>query len=49
MYYEIKLMEDDKLIDDEKEVANKLNEFFIEKIKNLKDNIDVTKVVDPLT
>ena len=45
---EIKLVEQDKLISDEKEVANKLNEFFVDKIKVLIENIEVSKVVDPL-
>ena len=35
-------------ISDEKEVANSLNTYFIDKIKTLKENIDSTKIVDPL-
>ena len=45
---EIKIFVNDILISDEKEVADKFNEFFVDKIKNLKDNIDPSKIVDPL-
>ena len=45
----ITLMEKDVLITNKKVVANTLNEFFVEKIKDLKSNIDPAKTRDPLT
>ena len=32
----------------EKEIANNLNVYFVDKVKKLKDNIDKSKIVDPL-
>jgi hypothetical protein len=39
--------EDGKIIEDEKEIGNIFNSFFIEKIINLRENIDQTMVTDP--
>ena len=36
------------IITEEKEVANTLNKFFVNKIIDLKKNIDPTKITDPL-
>jgi hypothetical protein len=41
------LNEDGKIIEDEKEIGNIFNSFFIEKIINLRENIDQTMVKDP--
>jgi hypothetical protein len=41
------LNEDGKIIEDEKEIGNIFNSFFIEKIINLRENIDQTMVTDP--
>ena len=40
------LVENGKTIEDEKEVADVFNNFFVEKIQDLKDNIDQTLVED---
>ena len=45
----IKLMEEGVLIEDEVEVANILNDFFVEKIHNLQENIDKNMVENPFT
>jgi hypothetical protein len=45
----IRLVEDGEIIEDEKEVADIFNTFFVSKISDPKDNIDSTKVEDPLT
>ena len=42
------LIEDGKLIDDEIEVAEVFNDFFINKIKDIKTNIDSSKIEDPI-
>ena len=44
----IKLNINGKIINDEKEVAEKFNEFFVEKIALLKQDIDKTLIKDPL-
>ena len=36
-------------LEDELEIANTFNKFFIEKISNLKNNIDTSIKQDPLT
>ncbi len=41
------LNEDGKIIEDEKEIRNIFNSFFIEKNFNLRENIDQTMVTDP--
>ena len=41
------LNEDGKIIEDEKEIGNIFNSFFIEKIINLRENIDQKMVTDP--
>jgi hypothetical protein len=41
------LNEDGKIIEDEKEIGNLFSLFFIEKIINLRENIDQTMVTDP--
>jgi hypothetical protein len=41
------LIEDGKIIEYEKEIGNIFNSFFIEKIINLRENIDQTMVTDP--
>ena len=45
----IVLVEDNKTIEDEREVAEIFNDFFIDKINLLKENIDQSKVEDPCT
>ena len=45
----IRLLEEGKIVEDEKEVADIFNNFFVTKISDLKDNIDSSKVEDPLT
>ncbi len=45
----IRLVEDGEIIEDEREVADIFNTFFVSKISDPKDNIDSTKVEDPLT
>ena len=42
------LTENGKDVSDEKEVAEIFNNFFIEKIEKLKENIDITMIEDPL-
>ena len=37
-----------EIITDEEEIANIFNNYFVEKIKKLKENIDMTTVKDPL-
>jgi hypothetical protein len=43
----ISLVENGKKTEDEKEVAEVFNSFFVEKIQDLKNNIDQSKVEDP--
>ena len=43
-----KLVEDGVEVDDEQQIADKMNEFFVEKVAGLKKNIDKTMVKDPL-
>ena len=45
---EWELKEDNMMIDDEQVIANTFNSFFIDKISNLKDNIDKSFIEDPL-
>jgi mevalonate kinase len=40
--------EDGEIVTDEKEVAEAFNHYFIDKIENLKSNIDQNMVEDPL-
>ena len=42
------LIEEGKKIEDEKEVSEIFNEFFINKIRDIKNNIDQSKVEDPI-
>ena len=42
------LIEEGKTINDEQEVAEIFNDFFINKISNIKDNIDQNRVEDPI-
>ena len=42
------LEEDGEIVEDEQKVADVFNEFFIKKIRDLKENIDQNKVEDPL-
>ena len=45
---EEKEKEGTEIITDEEEIANIFNNYFVEKIKKLKENIDMTTVKDPL-
>ena len=42
------LIEDDNKIEDEARITNTFNSFFVRKIATLKDNIDKTRVKEPL-
>ena len=43
------LKEDNVIIKDEQEIANVFNHHFVDKITKLKDNIDKTRIKEPLS